>query len=79
MIKVIIDRDGVWAGTGKWDPDYYSIDGCSAVLGVDQDASDETYELLCDAIASLPQDGDMWRGPAIVVRPDGTYTAMLVD
>lgn len=76
MTNVTIDRDGVWAGTGRWTDDCEIVD-CSAVLGPDQDASDETYEALCEALANLPQDEEHWRGPVSVERPDGTYTATL--
>lgn len=69
--KVTISRDGVWAGDGRWTEDCEIVD-CPAVLGQDQDASDETYELLCDALASL--DGN---GTVSVERPDGIYTAEL--
>ena len=71
IIKVIITRNGVWAGTGRWTDDSEIVD-CAAVLGADQDASDETYESLCDVLASLPQTEDSWRGPVTVERPDGT-------
>lgn len=77
IIKVIISRDGVWAGDGRWTDDCEIVD-CAAVLGADQDASDETYEALCDELASLPQTENRWRGPVNVERPDGTYTAELV-
>jgi hypothetical protein len=62
--SISIYRDDVWAGDG-----YLSADGevedCSAVLGEDQDASDETYQMIADAISN---------GEDEVVRPDGTYT-----
>ena len=74
--RVTIDRDGVWAGAGHWTEDCEIVD-CAAVLGPDQEASDETYEALSEALASLPQDEEHWRGPVSVDRPDGTYTAML--
>lgn len=78
MTKVTISRDGIWAGTGRWTDDC-TIEDCPAVLGDDQDASDDTYEALCHALASLPQDGEHWRGPVSVERPDGIYTAALID
>jgi len=77
-IKVTIDKDGVWAGDGRWTDDCEIVD-CAAVLGPDQDASDKTYEALCDALAQLPQDEDHWRGPVSVTRDDGTYSATLID
>jgi hypothetical protein len=76
--KVTIYRDGVWAGTGRWTDDYEIVD-CPAVLGTDQDASDETYEALCEALGHLAQDEAHWRGPVEVARPDGTYTAELSE
>lgn len=76
-IKVTITKDGVWVGDGKWTDDDEIVD-CPAVLGEDQDASDETYEALCEALASLPQTREHWRGPVAVSRPDGTYTAELI-
>jgi len=77
MAKVIISRDGVWVGDGVWTDDYCIVD-CPAVLGEDQDASDETYEALCHAFSRLPQDEEYWRGPVSIERPDGIYTAELV-
>jgi hypothetical protein len=76
-IKVVISRNGVWSGDGRWTDDCEIVD-CAAMLGTDQDASDETYELLCDELASLPQTEDRWRCPVYVERPDGTYMAELV-
>lgn len=78
QIKVTIDRDGVWAGDGRWTDDCEIVD-CAAQLGEDADASDYTYEMLCEALAQLPQDDEHWRGPVSVERPDGTYTATLID
>ena len=60
---ISISRDGVWAGDGVLRDG--SIEDCPAVLGTDQDASDETYEAIADAI----EDGD-----DRVTRPDGVYT-----
>lgn len=62
--KISISCDGVWAGSGWLTEDGKVID-CPAVLGEDQDASDETYEAIDDAIEE---------GEEEVVRPDGTYT-----
>ena len=76
-ITVTIDRDGVWAGDGRWTEDCEIVD-CAAVLGPTQDASDETYEALCDAIAELSQDEEHWRGPVSITRDDGVYTATLI-
>ncbi len=77
-IIVSIDRDGVWAGDGVWTADCTIVD-CAAVLGSSQDESDETYEALEAALASLPQDAEHWRGPVSVERPDGVYSAVLLD
>jgi hypothetical protein len=77
-IKATIDKDGVWAGDGVWTEDC-EIVGCAAVLGPDQDTSDECYEALCEALAGLPQDEHHWRGPVSVTRDDGTYSAGLID
>lgn len=73
MSKVSIFRDGVWVGDGYWM--YGIIRDCSAVLGADQDASEETCELLEDALAALDGPG----GEVRVERPDGTYTAVLSE
>lgn len=69
MSKTIsIYRDNVWAGLGQL------INGriadCPAVLGPDQDASEETYEEIEDAI----EDGE-----TSVRRPDGIYTWDISD
>lgn len=73
---ITIYKDGVWAGRGVWTDDCEIID-CQAVLGEDQDASDDTYELLADALSQLPQDEEHWRGPVTIERPDGEYSASL--
>lgn len=75
-ILVTIYRDDVWAGQGRWTDDCEIVD-CPAVLGPDQDASDECYEALCYELSHCPQDDDHWRGPVVVERDDGTYTAEL--
>lgn len=62
--KISIYRDDVWAGTGT------IADGqieCSAVLGVDQDASDECYAEIADAIEGGQMSGS-------IMRPDGEYS-----
>ena len=62
-VTINIYRDGVWAGGGEL------VDGeivdCSAVLGGDQDESEETYCMIEEAIEE---------GKSEVVRPDGKYT-----
>lgn len=62
--KISIYRDSVWAGDGVVD-ETGDIRDCAAVLGSDQDESDETYEAITDAINS---------GETSVSRPDGEYT-----
>jgi hypothetical protein len=72
-----IFRDDVWAGTGLIHEDC-EIE-CSAVLGPDQDSSDETYEAIMDAIDHEPQDADRYTGTGSVERPDGTYSWVITD
>ena len=61
--RITIFRDDVYAGVGKLDQG--TIVDCDAQLGHDTDASEETYELIEDAIDE---------GVESVERPDGTYT-----
>ena len=61
-----IHLDGVWAGSGKVDDDG-EITECGAVLGPDQDQSDEVYEAISDLIADGAEAGQ-------VRRPEGLYT-----
>lgn len=64
MKKVIqIYLNDVWAGTGTIDENNY-INDCGAILGINQEESDKTYECITDAI----DDGDEW-----ISRPDGLY------
>ena len=70
---ITIFRDNVWAGSGRIDRDGFIVD-CPAVLGPDQDASDETYEAIGDAIVHEPQDADRYTGTGSVERPDGVYS-----
>jgi hypothetical protein len=70
-LSITIYRDGVWAGNGYVNK--YGEVECSAVLGPDQDASDATYEAICDAIDSEPQDEGRYTGEGSVTRPDGEY------
>ena len=58
-----IYRDDVWAGTGTIDDDGWIE--CEAVLGPDQDASDECYEEIADAIEC---------DHGSIERPDGVYS-----
>src|SRR5690606_24342370 len=62
--KIDIYRDGIWAGTGviSWAG---RIEDCAAELGSDAEASEETYDLIEDAI----ENGDDY-----LDRPDGRYT-----
>jgi hypothetical protein len=73
MATISIYRDDVWAGDGRLDGDGEIVD-CPAVLGPDQDASDDTYEAIQDAIDGEPQDAGRYTGTGSVVRPDGTYS-----
>lgn len=75
-MKIEIYRDGVWAGTGRLDSDGEIVD-CSAVLGPNQDASDETYEAIQDSIDSEPQDEGRYLGQGSIERPDGVYSWIL--
>ena len=61
---ISIFRDDVWAGDGHLSADGV-ISGCSAVLGSDQDASDETYDRIEGAVESRHAE---------IARPDGVYT-----
>lgn len=74
-IRVIINHDGVWAGEGRWTDDCEIVD-CPASLGPDEDASDETYEDLSDALSEQP-DAD-WYRPVRVERPDGTFWTQIL-
>lgn len=60
MSKISIYANGVWAGEGRFLGG--KIVDCPAVLGGSQDASDEIYESIEDAIAagdeSDARDGD---------------------
>ena len=76
MSKITIYRDGVWAGVGRIDSDGEIVD-CPAVLGPDQDASDETYEAIQDAIDHEPQDAERYTGSGEITRPDGVYSWMI--
>jgi len=72
MAKISIYHDGVWAGDGELRNG--TIEDCPAILGADQDASDETYEAIEDAIADEPQDEGRYTGTGSVERPDGVYS-----
>lgn len=76
--KISIYRNGVWAGDGYLDKDGCIVD-CAAILGPDQDASDDTYEAIEDEITNEPQDADRYTGTGEVVRPDGTYTWAITE
>lgn len=76
--KITIYRDGVLAGEGELDKDG-EIVNCAAILGADQDASDETYEAICDDIDREPQDAERYRGEGNIDRPDGTYSWVIRD
>lgn len=70
---ITIYRDGILAGTGRIDNDGCIVD-CAAILGADQDASDDTYEAIEDAINNEPQDADRYTGEGELSRPDGVYS-----
>lgn len=72
MTTITIYRDGVWSGCGTIDSDGQIV--CSAMLGPDQDASDETYEMIQDSVDAEPQDEGRYSGEGSVERPDGTYS-----
>jgi hypothetical protein len=69
---IMIYRDDVYAGEGYIDSTGEIV--CSAVLGPDQDASDETYEAIMDEIDSEPQDAERYTGTGSIERPDGVYS-----
>jgi hypothetical protein len=71
-MKISIYRDGVWAGDGRL-VDNEIVD-CAAMLGRDQDESDETYEMICDALDEEPQDEERYTGVGSISRPDGEYS-----
>lgn len=71
--KISIYRDGAWVGDGRLDKDRCIVD-CSAILGADQDASDDTIEAIMDAMDAEPQDADRYTGTGSIERPDGTYS-----
>lgn len=74
--RIEICRDNVWAGAGRFVRG--SIVDCGAILGEDEVASEETYELLEDLLAEqLENDPTNWDCEVRVHRPDGTYTAAL--
>jgi len=76
-VKIVISLDGVWVGEGTWNDDC-TITNCQALLGRNQDESDETYEELCHELSELPQCDEHWRGPVRIERPEGTYCAELI-
>lgn len=67
--KIAIYRDGVWAGEW-WLGQDGEIRDCAAVLGPNQDASDETYEAIQDMIEE---------GNSAVERPDGVYSWVIEE
>lgn len=74
--RVEICRNNIWAGAGRFVRG--SIVDCGAILGDDEAASEETYELLEDLLAEqLESDPKNWDCEVRVHRPDGTYTAAL--
>jgi hypothetical protein len=77
-MKVVISLDRVWVGEGTWNDDC-TISNCQALLGRNQDESDEAYEELAHELSELPQCKNMWKGPVRIERPEGTYFAELID
>ena len=73
MTTITILRNGIWAGDGRIDRDGSIVD-CPAILGADQDASDDTYEAIEDAISAEPQDSGRYTGEGEIGRPDGVYS-----
>lgn len=74
--RVEICRNNVWAGAGRFVRN--AIVDCGAILGNDETASEETYDLLDDLLAEqLENDPANWDGEVRVRRPDGVYTASL--
>ncbi len=69
MSKIHIYRDNVWAGTGTIDASGCIVD-CPAMLGIDDDASEQTYEEI---------EGALDREDTQIVRPDGMYTWVIDD
>lgn len=72
--RISIYRDNVWAGDGSINNDCEIVD-CQAILGTNQDASDETYEAIQDAIAEDDDGG--WKGS--LQRPDAVYSWEIWD
>lgn len=65
--NISISQDGVWAGQGHYDhrDDGESVSGsirdCDAILGGSQDAAEEAYSAIEDAITEgdSPEDGEI--------------------
>lgn len=76
--KISIFRNGVWAGDGRLDRDGQIVD-CAAILGATEDASDETYVAIEDAISDEPQDAERYTGRGSIERPDGTYSWTITE
>lgn len=76
-VKIVISLDGVWVGEGTWTEDCEIIN-CQALLGRNQEQSDEAYEELAQELSELPQCDDKWKGPVSIERPEGTYCAELI-
>ena len=68
---ITIYCNNVWSGTGRRD-ECGVISDCSAELGPNHDASDETYEAIEDALEA--DDDGRYSGSGEIVRPDGTYS-----
>ena len=64
---ITIYRDDVWSGSGTLDTDGQIVD-CAAVLGDDQDESEQTYQAIEDAIEEKNDS---------VQTVNGTYTWLI--
>lgn len=74
--RVEICRNNVWAGAGRFVRN--AIVDCGAILGGDESASEETYQMLEDLLAEqLENDQANWDCEVRVRRPDGVYAASL--
>ena len=51
--RVTVSQDGVWAGEGRYTS--HGIEDCPAVLGDDEEASEEIYRLLDAALAATDE------------------------
>lgn len=71
--RITIYRNAVYAGEGRINTDGEIVD-CPAVLGPDQDSSDETYEAIEDYLNLEPQEEGRYVLRGEIDRPDGVYS-----